>query len=303
MARAYIVLNRNDLPDNLLQVLDLKPNSSQFLPAYDGQDGGQTGYQTWWPRDAAVNSDVATTNLGGGTLAMNGTAYGLAAYLIDNVENNPLGTITAANANAARNSILAKVAAGTALTAAEIADSLTNNGVSNANPGSSLTAGNSTGSVEEVLRILAGEVYRVLDDAQVQLAGAFNGPNGAFVTRPNVEVPASERGVYGAVRGRKSTAPIPYLRSGELRAGQTPVQTGDQDTLFRDVRVIVDTGELHLSALSGALADLKAATFSFENPSFTYGGSGTARDMSNTVIPTTHLGRAVVIYDASGNII
>lgn len=301
MTRAFIVLNRNDLPDNLLQVLDLKPNSSQFSPAYNGQNSGQTGYATWWARDASVNTTVATD----GAFLLNGVAYGLAAYLIDNVEDQAAGAaLTAAQANAARTSILGKAAAGTALTAAEIADSLSNNGVADADAATTLTAGNSDGTVAEVLRILAGEVYRLPDNSVVEAAGAFNAVrSGDFITRPNVENPASEQGTYGAVRGRKSTSPLPYIRPGEVRAGQTPVQAGLEDVLFRDVRVIVNTGDLHLSALSGVLAELKSATYTFVNSGFTYGGGGTAVDLSGTAVPAHGIARAVTIYDVAGNVI
>jgi hypothetical protein len=309
MARAYIVLNRNDLPNNMLQVLDLKPNSSQFLPASEGQDSGQTGYQTWWAGDAAINSAALEQGGAGGGASVDadGDQYGLAPYLMSTVEDQVTNAaITDAVANATRNSIFAKVVAGTALTADEIEDSLTNNGVSDAGAGTTLTAGDSTGDVEEVLRILAGEVFRLDDNTQITDAAGDFDPNGkgSFVTRPNVENPASVQGTYGPVRGRKFNSPLPYIRPGESRAGQTPVQTGRQDTLFRDVRVVVDTGELQLSAQSGALADLKGSSYVFENPSFTYGGGVTpARNLSGTSISTTHEARAVVVYDASGNII
>jgi len=309
MARAFIVLARNDLPDNLLQVLDLKPNSSQFSPAYDGQDSGQTGYQTWYSRDAAVNTTAVTQAGAGGGASRDtdGDLYGLAAYLLCNVEDQvATAAITAAVANATRNSIFAKVAAGTALTAVEIADSLTNNGVSNAGAGTTLTAGTSTGVLSAVLRILAGEVWRVLDNVQVTAAGGgFDATaKGWFVTRPNVECPASVEGTYGPVRGRKSTSPLPYLRPGEVRAGQAPVQDGLHDLLFRDVRTIVDTGELQLSAMNGQLEHLKATTYSFINPAFTYAGGATpATTIANSNIPATGAARAVVVYDILGNVI
>jgi hypothetical protein len=119
-----------------------------------------------------------------------------------------------------------------------------------------------------------------------------------------VEVEDSVRNASNIpVRGRKSTAPLTHLRAGEPRAGQTVAQTGTKDTNFNNVRVIVDTGDLQLSAATGVLADLKDTAFTFENPAFSYGAGGTALDITGTVIPTTFQGRAVVVYAADGTII
>lgn len=309
MARAFIVLARNDLEDSLLQVLDLKPNSSQLLPSQDGQNGGQTGYQTFYSRDAAVNSTVVTAAGAGGGASVDsaGISYGLAAYLIANVEDQvTLAAITAAVANAAKNALFALVAAGSALTAAAVANALVANGVSNAGANTTLTAGNSTGVLLTVLRILAGEVWRLPTATQLtDAAGAFDvAAKGAFVARPNVLGPASVTGTYGSVRGRKYSSPLPFLVPGTPRAGQAPVQTGTQDVLFRDGRVLVDTGELHQSALTGALADLKSANYMFLNTAFTYAGGATpAQTIAAGNIPATGVARAVTVYDASGNVI
>lgn len=300
MARAFIVLARNDIADNLLQVLDLKPNSSQFSPAYDGQDSGQTGYQTWYAGDAAINTTVVFAVPGVGDLAMDGDSYGLAAYLAANVEDSAGGSLTAAMANDTRTAIFALVAAGSAVDLTAIDAELITAG---ATAGTGLTTGASTGSVEAVLRILAGEVYKVADGLLVQDAAVFNPNQGSFVRTPNIENPANVEGAYGMVRGRKFNAPIPYLRPGEVRAGQAPVQTGTQDLLFRHVRTIVETGDLHLSALSGALETLKAPTYSFLNPEFTYGAAGTALTLDGTNILATGAAAAVVVYDNAGNII
>lgn len=310
MARAYIVLARNDLDDSLLQVLDLYPNAtpSKGSRIYDGAPQG--GYQTFYLLDG-VNGPVATkAGAGGGaSLDVDGDTYGLSAYLLDNVEDTGGGeSLTAAEAVAISGLIEADVAAGVALTLARINVHInTPAGVA----GSDLdgTLGNSTGSVEEILRILAGERYKLPNDSQVRVAGGgFDAvQRGFFVTRPEVEVAASVRTDYTAtnlgVRGRKSTAPLSHLRAGEPRAGQVVAQTGTRDLNFNDVRVTVDTGDLHLSASTGVLADLKSSTFAFENPAYTYGAGGTAQDISGTVIPTTFQGRAVVVYAADGSII
>lgn len=308
--RAYIVLARNDLDDSLLQVLDLKPNAtpSKGSRIYDGAPQG--GYQTFYLLDG-INANVATQAgaAGGASLDVAGDTYGLSAYLIDRVEDTT-GTesLTAAEANAIAALIEQDVADGVALTLARINVHI-NTPVGVAGSDLDGTLGNSTGSVEEVLRILAGERYKVPALSQVRTnPGAFDATQrGFFVTAPNVEVQDSERSTYGnarGIRGRKSTAPLTHIRPGEVRGGQAPTQAGTQDVNFNNVRVIVDTGDLQLSATSGVLSDLKSATFVFQNPAFTYGGGATpAQDIGGNNIPATFIGRAVTIYDANGNII
>jgi hypothetical protein len=315
MARAYIVLARNDLDDNLLQALDLKPNSSQMPPGLD-PDMGQTGYLTHYLIDG-VNAAVTTDAPGaaGGVSADFAVAdsphYGLSAYLLDVVEDTGGNqALTAAEAVQIAGLIEAAVAAGTALDLATINTYInTPAGVA----GSDLdgTLGNSTGTVEEILRILAGERYRVVStlgaEAEVQnAAGNFVAARrGAFVTRPNVLTPDTvQSDLTGLpVRGRASTAPFPYIRPGEPRAGNTPVQVGTEDVNFNDVRQIVDTGDLHLSATDGVLADLKAATFAYENPAFTYDAAGTALTLGGVNILAGGVARAISVYAADGTVI
>lgn len=306
MARAYIVLARNDLDDSLLQVLDLKPNAtpSKGSRIYDGAPQG--GYQTFFYADG-VNGDVVTA--GAGPITIDGDVYGLSAYLIDHVENTGSAgeALTAAEANNIRDAILGEVALGNALTLADINALI----VAEIGAGNDLdgTLGNSTGSVEEVLRILAGERYKMPDATQVEDGGKLftQAVGGFFVARPNVEVPDSARTSYGTargLRGRKSTSPLTHVRAGEPRAGQAPVQTGQEDVNFNDVRVTVDTGDLHLSSASGVLDELNNATFVFLNPSFTYnGGIAPATDAAGANLPATGAGRAVTVYDAAGNVI
>jgi len=81
----YICLARSDIPDGTVQVLDLQPNSSLRLPAYDPP--GQTRYLKR-PTIDAVNFNP------NGTLDRD--VYGLAAYLIDHVE---VGGLTQAGAD------------------------------------------------------------------------------------------------------------------------------------------------------------------------------------------------------------
>ena len=73
---------------------------------------------------------------------------------------------------------------------------------------------------------------------------------------------------------------------------------------YRPFRKIVNVGTLHQSALNGALSKLKASTFTWKNPSFTYSATGTATTVDGgTQIPATHVGAALTIYDATGAVI
>jgi len=315
MARAFIVLCRNDLEDEMLQVLDLKPNAtpSKGLRVYEGnpQGGLARGFLLKLDADGVqVNTPVTTAAGPPITTGVAAANYGLSGYLIDTVEN-AVGdrAATAANVLLASTDIEARVAAGSSLLAADINTIL----AARIGAGSALAEGNGTATLEEILRILAGEIYRVpaaavLEDGGPNFIGARRG---AFVTAANVEVPDSVRTTHTnarPLRGRSHTAPASHIRPGEPRSA--PVQTGTQDTNFTDIRANVDTGHLHLSATDGVLAELKSATFSWQNPGYAYNaGDVTAArlrafDIAGTNIPdTTFVGRAVVVYDALGNVI
>jgi hypothetical protein len=289
MSRAFICLARNDLDENLLQVLDLDPNTSQRNSVLDG--AGQTGYVSHFPEN-----DLPTVS-GAGPILADSTAYGLRAYLLSNVDNQSGGghkTPSVANCTTMADAILALVVAGTALTEA-IVDAI----VAAVNASSDLTGNTaggstSTGSIEELLRILSGEVYRLSDGATIGTGGGadFVGSVGDFVTAPTVVLdlgtgPDNAGAMYG----------LPVLpQSG-------PIQTGTEDVNFRNIRQVEHTGILDISVANGNLSELKAATFDWENPAFTYvATTGTATDVAGTILTTT-VARGVVVYDVAGNVI
>jgi len=76
----YIIMKRNDIPDGILQVLDMEPNTSQRNYTLDPP--GQTKYV-----NAAKNDTVVTTTLGGGEEVMHRAANGLAAWIITNLND------------------------------------------------------------------------------------------------------------------------------------------------------------------------------------------------------------------------
>lgn len=186
MARAYVIRARTDLPAGAVQILDLQPNTSQANGTL--QPVGQTSYCP-----PLYQSDtVATTSPGGGggsSVDTNAAYNGLAAYLIDNVADAGAGNpaITAAVANASAAFIFSNyVQAGGAgapsdLTATEFNNALVANGTSNATAGTEIANNGGTGSVEDILRILAGEVYTVPSGSEVtDAAGAKASAAGAF---------------------------------------------------------------------------------------------------------------------------
>jgi len=251
MARAYIVLARNDLDDNLLQVLDLEPNTSQRS---DLDPPGQTHYETFYLIDG-INLPVQTAVAA--NITIDGDNYGLSSYLIDRVENTggAGAALTAAEALQISGLIEGAVALGAGLTLAEI-NVMINTPAGVAGSDLDGTLGDSIGTVEEILRILAGERYKMPNGVEVETGGgAFVGTIGGwFVTRPNVLQPLTKPG------GKSAFGPV--------LPSAAPVQIGTQDVTFNDVIVIADGGDLHNSALNGALGELAAATYSFLNSDF-----------------------------------
>ena len=141
----FICLRRTDIPDGVLQILDLWPNTSQRNPTID--PAGQTKYIRQLENDTLA-------------LSGNNTAAeyrGLAAYFIDHVVKNSANIpITAAVANLIGADIAAAVAAGTAVSLAVVDASIQ---ARTADATSSLTAGGSNGVLTSVLKICAGGEY------------------------------------------------------------------------------------------------------------------------------------------------
>lgn len=162
----FIIMRRTDIPNGVLQVIDLKPNTSQRSLIYDPGDG-QSGYI----RNIPANNVVVTT--GAGPIVTQRDYCGLAAYLIDNVEDASTTALTAAVANAAAADMLAKAVAGTDLTLAEVDLSLTANGVADATAGTGLETGTSTGLFTELMNLIQGSKYLVPGGSEVQTVGVL----------------------------------------------------------------------------------------------------------------------------------
>ncbi len=178
----YLCQIRTDIPEGILQVLDLEPNTSQRNQIYD--DPGQTKYLR-----RAQNDTVAVAN--GATVA----AYkGVAAWLIDTISDENAadlegdgGALTSAEANTIAAALIARMDAGEALTVADvntvIADTVADSGIG---------VGASVGTLEELLKILAGAEYVVpagtpADPAAGEFKGAAAGSFTPGKYRPTVE--------------------------------------------------------------------------------------------------------------------
>jgi len=258
MPRAYIALNRNDLPDNLLQFVDVTPNTSQMRGNHThGPSGaGQTGYITYTPQN------VLPVTAGAGPFTMDGDTMGLAAYIFGNVEDVFGGNITPvpADALAIADAILARSMGGLALALADINTLIVATLGAGADLDGAGAGSASTGSVDDVLRVLSGEVYQIDDGTTVAgIGGAFVGGVGAFVATTHAH--------------------------------------------YRPRRYYFESGSLAVSVLTGQLSKLDVATYSWLNPSNTYGAAGTALFTDRTHIPATGVGQAVTVYNGDGTLL
>lgn len=364
MSRAYICVARNDMADNMLQLLDVVPNSSLRIPSLEG--AGQTGYITW-----AAQNDTIVTDVPVAVTQTTSDVYGLAAYLIDNVEDNDNGNIilTDARANLIATDILAAVTAGSNLTLAAI-DLIIQARTGGAASG--LTTAHSTGTLAEVLRIVSGESYFLADNSVLSAAGAgfvsLHYRKGCFLSNvgtgriylaaAQVNDVVTINGMVFTAKATESIGDRQFSQAGTdivdclslarvingnydllgvtarvMVAGSAWVDLfatnflGSDGALaltsptsavripisgatmtyvdggYRDHRLQVDSGSLHLSALSGSLSKLESSTYTWINPAFTYSATGTALYADGTNILAGGTGRAVTVYDATGTVI
>jgi hypothetical protein len=171
----FLVMRRADIPDGVLQQVDLWPNTSQRNFIYP-PGSGQTGYIRNRPTETALVGNVAL----GPPVVASAELTGLAAYLIGNIDTgagpgDP--PFTAAQATAAAAAIFAAATAGTVLTLAAINAILATQVAL-----TELNAQGSTGSVSDVLGILAGRVYTIASGTALSDGGGnFVARSGAFV--------------------------------------------------------------------------------------------------------------------------
>jgi len=161
---AYICRTRTDLGSGAFQVLDLKPNASQRSLIYEPNP--QSGYLS--PR---LENDAVTGNVA--AIVTTKILKGLAAYLVDTVEDNAGNGILEAEADAAAASLIARLDAGSALTSSDVDTILT----------ADCTAilANGVSTLADILKILGGGKYSVPKGTAVNGAAPFKGTaNGMF---------------------------------------------------------------------------------------------------------------------------
>jgi len=139
----YLCKIRTDIPDAILQILDLRPNESQRNLIYEPR--GQNKYL-----DRVTNDTVAV--VANVTVAQ---YEGVAAWLIDTIEDSgDGGSLTAAEANTIALALIARMDTGAAMDTASV------NGVIQATVAASgIGIGNSVGTLAQLLQILAGGEY------------------------------------------------------------------------------------------------------------------------------------------------
>lgn len=142
----YICQTRSDIPEGVLQVLDLRPNTSQRNYIYDPP--GQTKYVRRPQNDTVVTS-------GSGPIVTVAEYKGVAAWLIDTIEDTPNGdALTAAQANAIAAALISRMESGLKMEVADV-----NAVVAATVAGSGIGVGNSVGTLAQLLAILAGAEY------------------------------------------------------------------------------------------------------------------------------------------------
>jgi hypothetical protein len=173
MSQVFLIMRRSDIPDGVLQVVDLWPNTSNKNSIYP-PGLGQSGYIHNIP-DAAATGFVGA----GPTFTTSTDLTGVAAYLLGNI-NTTAGAgapFTGAQADAATTALVAIAQAGTVLTLAAV-----NAVLAAVVAGTTLTAGGSTGVLAELLSVLAGNGYQIDSGTDLAVAGVKTAArNGDFV--------------------------------------------------------------------------------------------------------------------------
>ena len=298
MTTAYILPLRNDIDGVNLQVRDLLPNSSLRRLVLDGE--GQTGYVTYsldTPATTTVSGEdyvsgsLTTYPIGAVTDATLGathfdvttaTEFGMLAYLRDVVNVNPGGNndyMTPTEALDVFGAIATAAYNGSALTLTAI-NTILNDNLAGADTDLDGTASDSFGEVTDVLRLLAGEAYRV--KANTILGSA------AHLFRNLTERAA-----------QVATYPTYVQRGAFLSAGTDG---------YRDIRAKILSGALRASVAEGQLEPwCNGNAVTLLNPNFGYSAGGItswhprAYRIDGTVVPTTGSARMFRVYDSNGN--
>lgn len=171
----FLVMRRSDIPEGVLQYVDLWPNTSSrnyvLTPGL-----GQTGYVRPRPTNSTLVGNIAA----GPPVVATNEVTGLSAYLIGNIDTGAGAgdpPFTAAQADAAAAAIIARAVAGSSLSLADVNTILAAQVAL-----TTLNADGSTGTLADVLAILAGAVYTIPAGTELSDGGGnFVARSGAFV--------------------------------------------------------------------------------------------------------------------------
>jgi hypothetical protein len=340
MAKHGIIIPcRNDVLGANLQVEELWPNTSQKNSVYDGE--GQSGYinqmmdqpgATVFTGEAYTSGSRMTTaaSVGGGwalAAAVNWSGdgghagndvratavpmFGLAAYLRERVVNDPTGgatTLAAADVDLIVGDIIDLAFAGSALTIDAI------NGVLQARCGAGSgdgtevlnNFGGSFGTVQDVLRILSGEVYYVPTNCIIADEA------GVFMTYEHPDGVGQDGG-GGAGGGTVNTrlGIIHTLAGAGLTADPAPVATGRFLTVgeagYVAKRMHALNTAFRASAQAGKLRELHNNLITIQNPDFAYTAAAVtawrprALNLDGSTVAANGSGQALRVYDDEGN--
>jgi hypothetical protein len=173
MPEVYLIMRRTDIPDGVLQVVDLWPNTSSKNYIYP-PGLGQTGYVHNIPDDPIDG----LLDLGPPVTAT-ADLTGLSAYLLGNIDPSAAPSspvLTGADADAMAAGLVAIAQAGTVLDLAAV-DAVLGGVVA----GTTLTGGGSTGTLTDLLAVMAGGLWTIPAGTEVSDgAGAFAGQVGSL---------------------------------------------------------------------------------------------------------------------------
>jgi hypothetical protein len=297
--RIFVIPRRTDFPGLNIAIWDLWPNNPQKNNNLDGS--GQTFYMgscldlpgsTTRNGDAYVSGSTntslvaadAVTNMdttgGGANVDATQTAcFGLGAYIRERcMDGVTSATLSVANAMTMAASIRTAADGGAALTNTAI-DALLNAVVA----GTRIDANFSFGTVEDVLRILSGEVYV----SPRYVITATNAHAWRTDAQRNTLVAAQITGITG----------LTFVSHGSFL---TTSENG-----YRGRPILARTGEANVSMAEGHL-HFWSHSRTFTNPAFAYAAADVtwdhprASDLAGNAIPSSGAGEGLRVYLNTG---
>lgn len=310
--RIFIIPRRNDLEGIILPLTDLRPNAGQKNSIYEGTHQNVYVPEALDRPGATVVNGVAyvsgslnttldgthndadddTTGGGNDVTATQATAFGLAAYILDRVHGGGVALATAppltvANANNIATGILAAVEGGDSLTTT-ILSFLCNAEVADTDFDGAAANSRSFGTVEDVLRILSGETYRL---PVLTILGEDSGGTSEFYAL------ATREALVAAQTPAQITSQGQFYASGSFL-------TAD-DAGYKARPTLIQTGAFNISNAAGVLSHYKQ-NVAILNPNNAYSAAAVtalkprAVTLDGNNIPATGLHPVLAVYRNDG---